>query len=69
MLAHSSKPHREAVSASYRQGLARPDRTDKTGLSAEAQPPGVMGALRIRLCYSRSYRLDNCHEHVVAVLA
>jgi hypothetical protein len=47
MLAHPSKPHREAVSASYRQGLARPDHTDKMGLSGEAQPPGVMGAQRI----------------------
>ena len=69
MLAHPSKPHREAVSASSRLGLARPDHTDKMGLSGEAQPPGVMGAQRISLCYSRSYRLDNCHEHVVAVLA
>jgi hypothetical protein len=38
--------------ASYCQGL-RGHHTDKMGLSAEAQPPGLTDAQRISLCYSK----------------
>ena len=49
--------------------LTRLDHTDKTGLSGEAQPPGLTDAQRIGVCYSRSDILGNCHERLVAVLA
>ena len=48
---------------------ARPDHTDKMGLSGEVHPPGLTDAPRISLCYYRRYMLDNCHERHVAVLA